>query len=53
MADRIADNYVQVTTNRSEFPLTGGFFSLTSGHTDYTGKQFLHSRTCSMALHCT
>jgi hypothetical protein len=31
-----ADNYVQAVSNRSEFPLSGGFFTLLSEHTSWT-----------------
>jgi hypothetical protein len=31
-----ADNYVQAVSNRSEFPLSGGFVTLYSEHTSWT-----------------
>jgi hypothetical protein len=31
-----ADNYAQAVSNRSEFPLSGGFVTLNSEHTGWT-----------------
>jgi hypothetical protein len=31
-----ADNYVQAVSNRSKFPLSGGFVTLNSEHTSWT-----------------
>lgn len=38
----ILDNYIQATTNRSDFPLNGGFLSLISGHNQFVGASFRH-----------
>ncbi len=33
-----ADGYATTTENRTEFPLSGGFYSMHSGHPDWTCK---------------
>jgi len=32
--------YTEVTTNRTTFPLSGGFFSIKTGHPNWTGSFF-------------
>ena len=35
------DGYLTAVTNRSQFPLSGGFFSMNSEHPQWTGKSVL------------